>query len=395
MKKVGMNMERVKHQNRALIMNCISDSGPISRTDIAKKTGFTAASVTQITNLLIEEGLLVETGSVPSDSGTAGRRKILLDINRDAAYIYCINIEPEETTLAVCDLKGDVLKDESENKLIVTVPTDKSIAPEAFLKKCAELSLHMAERKGKRHQGHMKCVSVCVTGVVDGETAVSKKAYGIWDEEVNLGEPLKKVLNVPVVAENNVDAFAEAEILFGVGREKDNLLIIKWGPGVGSTIITDGKIYKGRHGRAAELGHYIIDKEGKQCSCGRRGCLETFVSYSAIREILPIFDSDKIENIRDFLSEKAAEKFKEIIDTFAICITNTATILAPNRIVLCGPLFRNKKIRDRLIEACSSLSLYLGEKRIIYTELSEKENYIGPVAVFFQRALLGESSNLL
>lgn len=241
----------------------------------------------------------------------------------------------------------------------------------------------------------MKCVSVCVTGVVDEETAVSKKAYGIWDEEVNLGEPLKKVLNVPVVAENNVDAFAEAEILFGVGREKDNLLIIKWGPGVGSTIITDGKIYKGRHGRAAELGHYIIDKEGKQCSCGRRGCLETFVSYSAIREILPIFDSDKIENIRDFLSEKAAEKFKEIIDTFAICITNTATILAPNRIVLCGPLFRNKKIRDRLIEACSSLSLYLGEKRIIYTELSEKENYIGPVAVFFQRALLGESSNLL
>ena len=68
-----------------------------------------------------------------------------------------------------------------------------------------------------------------------------------------------------------MNAFAMAELLYGMGREYDNLLIIKWGPGVGSAIVIDDQLYEGRHGKAAELGHYIVERDGRLCGCGRQG----------------------------------------------------------------------------------------------------------------------------
>lgn len=367
MRKSGINMEQVKKENRSIVIKCINNNGPLSRKDIAAHTGLTPASVTQITTKLIKEGVLSELGSVPDSSGLAGRKKVLLDIDPNMGYICAINIESEMTTLAICDMKGCLVHDKKNNDFIKQLKTN---CAEDFLITVADECKVMIHKLPASIRKRIKCISVSVPGIVDKESGTSVHAYGIWDREVPLKRILEKELNmnIPIILENNVDAFAMAEILFGAGRIYDSLLIIKWGPGVGSTIIIDSKVYQGRHGKTAELGHFIVEKNGRKCSCGRRGCLETYLSASA-------------------LSKSSPEEYDAAIDLLARSIVNTCTIIAPNRVILSGKMFADKKLRKQLIDACSSYDPSYDENRLIYTTLSGKENYIGPASVFIASAL--------
>lgn len=375
MKHAGLNMGQVKKQNRSSILNYICEVGPVSRKDIAEVTGLTPAAVTQICNDFIKQGLLFETGQTTESQG-AGRKKVLVDINYDYAYIFAVNIEQEQTTVALSNMNGQVRE-------IENLATKSKKTPEDFLLQVAEVCRNMLEK-------HTSCkdkvagVSVAITGIVDKEKGSSVHAYGIWQEEVFVCDILEKELGYPVVIENNVNAFAIAELIYGFGKEYDNLLVIKWGPGVGSTIIIDNKVYEGRNGKAAELGHFIVERDGNLCNCGRRGCLETKVSYQAMAE-RKNFDQKEFGKAYRLAKEQQDTKiFDEAIDLFARTIVNSITILAPNRVVLCGRLFQDKEIRQLLIGNCVKYDSEYSEKRIIYSALAEKEDYIGPVAAFVQ-----------
>ena len=384
MKRVGMNMEGLRARNRALVLDYINSKGPVSRTDISSASGLTAASVTQITTQLIAEGIIKEIGT---KGGTgAGRRRVLLDIDPSAAYVMVVSIELEETVLAVCDLKGRVVGENSPKALIRVLPTDKNMVPEDFISLlCAECN-DLKKMMTASQRALLECVSVATTGIVDTQNILSVHAYGIWDRPVDIGKLFGEGLGLPVLLENNVDAFAIAELMYGIGRTRDNLFIIKWGPGVGSTIIIDDKIYKGRRGKTAELGHFIVDPNGRKCSCGRRGCLETKVSYNALNAIMP-FAPEDFESSYSNADPKTRSEVDSAIDLFARCIVNAGTLIAPSRIVLVGRLFKNRILRDKLISACSDLDSAYGDKRIFYTALSDRQSYVGPAAVFAQKML--------
>jgi len=382
-----MNMERVKLQNRALITGYINDNGPVSRKDIAIATGLTAASVTQITAALIDEGILKELGTSPEVTKGAGRKKVLVDIDHSFAYVLALNIESDTTTAALCDIKGRPVKSGGK-QLLESFPTDRSLSPEDLLVNAANVCRKLTDSASAAVRKRISCVSVCLTGIVDTKNGISVHAYGIWSEPVDVRSILTRELGLPVMLENNVDAFGIAELFFGIGRTNDNVLMIKWGPGVGSTIIIDDRIYKGRLGKTAEMGHIIIEKNGKLCSCGRKGCLETIVSYRALNEIIKFLPTG-FEEAYLSADKEAQAKINDIIDTFARSIVNTGTILAPRRIVLFGKLFAGKEIRDKLIECCKNYDPSYDEKRIIHTSLSDKESYLGPAAVFVQSKLMG------
>lgn len=403
MKQTGINMEMVKKKNRASILNFINQSGPISRKDIANALGLTPAAVTQICADLIMGGLLMETGTVVSEN-RAGRKKVLVDINYEFKAVFGINIESERTVIALTNLNG-------EAKLIRALPTEKKREPKSFLLMVADCCMQMLK------DAHLTLdavagIGVGITGIVNHEEGISVHAYGIWQEEVPIREILNAYFKVPVVVENNVIAFSLAELLYGVGKEKDNLLFVKWGPGVGSAIIADKKVYEGRKGKAAELGHFIVDKNGKQCSCGRRGCLETKISYAAIAEqfekVFSKKDTPKLyEKMQgDFgnfnreylmahineLDAKLLNMLDDMLDLFARAIVNCITILAPNRVVLCGALFQNEVLRSKIIEDCSCYEPKYNGNKIIHTMLSEREDYIGPAALIVGAYMYGFDS---
>ena len=370
MNKTGMNMGRVRQQNRSLILKHINNKGPSSRKAISAASGLTQASVTQITTALIEEGILKEIGIVPEKPTGPGRREVLLDIDAGRFLTFAVNAEPDRTTIAVCDFMGNIVERSDKRRLIRQIDTDTEAEPEDFLERicgiCEELAGELAEPARDR----IECLAFAVTGFVDRENGISRHAYGIWDREVDIRKIAGERLGLRVLVENNVDAFATAELVFGSGRVHDDLLIIKWGPGVGSSVIIDGGVYHGRHGKTAELGHVIVKPRGKKCVCGRRGCLETLVSEKALREAA---DQDTLG---------------KGIDQFARSIVNSSTILAPNRIVMFGKLAENEALRTMLIDACKAYDPAYDEKRILHTSLADRDDYIGPAAMFTMDKIL-------
>ena len=358
----------------------------------------------------------------------AGRKKILLNIDFASRHLLAVSLGVETTFIAVSDLKGERL-------CRTSLPTDRSIPPEEFLARVAGEARAMLERDGtacamperaqktcevlgcaEKPREVWKCaekprevrgcaekpravwahtetslprlwgVSVTVPGAVDKERGLSLQAYGLWDRPVEVCRLLGDALGLPVCIENNVNAFAVAELLYGAGRKYDNLLLVKWGPGVGSAIITDGRLYEGRHGKAAELGHFIVERGGALCRCGRRGCLETKVSWQALCRKTPFLPERFGEAYRRAAAAggNGAGAFDDAIDLFARTIVNSMTILAPNRVVLCGPMFRDALIRQKLTDACCAYDAHYDAQRILYSALAEKEEAIGPAAVFAQ-----------
>ena len=359
-----MNVEQVRPQNRSLILKYINRAGPSSRKEIAAATGLTPASVTQITTGLIAEGILREADSLSRTSAGPGRREVPLAIEAGRFLTYTINAEPDVTAVAVCDLMGNLVKDDAGEPLLRLQPTFREGTPEAFLHFLCDCCLDLSARLPEEARNRIENLSFTVTGLVDRENGISNHAYGVWKEPVEVRRVLETKLHVPVLVENNVDAYAIAEMLFGIGREHDHLLLIKWGPGVGSSVVIDGHVYRGRHGKTAELGHMIVVPSGDPCVCGRKGCLETIASANAL-----------------YRAERQGNR-QGVIDLFARCIVNAGTILAPDRIVLFGSLASNPLLREDVIRSCKAYAPSFDEHRILHTALGGKEHYIGPSALF-------------
>ena len=191
-------METVKIRNRSLILKFINDHGPVSRKELAAATGLTPASVTQITMQLISEDLLTELGAVKEPIGRAGRREVLLDIRTDSFLVLSVNIEPEETTAAVCNMKGEIVRGNEKEDLLVCFPTERDVLPVTFLQTVADRAEDLLTALPEEKREHVGGISVGITGIVDSVNGVSKRAYGIWKAEVPVREILRRMGNIRV-----------------------------------------------------------------------------------------------------------------------------------------------------------------------------------------------------
>ena len=376
----GINMEQVKAYNRAMIIQYICEHKTASRVDIAAECGLTPAAVTQIISPLIRDGIIVEVGTTGRKKG-AGRRKVLLSMNYENIFLYSINIERFNTFIALTDINGNAVAMDK-------VTTDCEMEPEAFLKIIAGVCKDLADKGHASIKDKIKGVSVGIPGIVDINKGISVDSIGIWNRPVEVCSILSNELGLPVIIQNDVSAFARAELLLGEGRNKKNLLAVKWGQDIGGAIVINGELYENKDRKVAGIGHMIVDPDGDICSCGKRGCLETVASYQKMKSIVPF----EIEEIEEAFEKAVKEQNKEIekaISFFALAIANACAICAPENIILSGPLFGVKSIRDKFALCIKKIDPSIDESRIIYSMLAKSEEYIGPVAEFLQRAVFG------
>ncbi|MBQ8469292.1 MAG: ROK family transcriptional regulator [Clostridia bacterium] len=398
MKKTGINLENVKRQNKASVLTLLKERGPMSRKDIAAEVGLTPASVTMLTNEMIEAGYLQEMGELQEEK-RAGRRKILLSIVYDWKCVLAISIEVHNTTVSLCDLNGNALSS-------TELKTNDREVPEHFLEEVAKVAKALVYEAGKG-PGDLLGAGVSLPGIVDRAAGVSKSAYGVWDREVPVADILTEQLHCPIVLENNIRAFAEGELLYGFGRSFRDLYFLRWGPGVGSAIVIEKKIYDGRGHRAGEVGHYNIDPEGLPCRCGRRGCLETQVSTAALTaKVRELFSEEKtpklfhrFEGDASYLTEEVlglllkdttsiealdplvAQVLQEAIDTLAQTFVNIGTILAPEHVVLFGSMFESALVREAFRKACCKIDPFYDAPYLQLAETSDKVSFLGSAAV--------------
>lgn len=402
MTTIGLNLENIKIKNRQTILRLLNNNGAMSRKDIAKTINLTPASLTQISTEMIMQGIIIEKGAC-SETGKVGRKKILIDINYNFKYILVINIGMPTTSITLANLKGDVIYCHS-------LETDSTITAKKFLIQLAKTSKKII-KDNNLINNDILALSVTITGLVDATNGISQRAYKIWDNAINIKVILEKELNIFVVVENNIKAYAQAEILYGEYSDYNNLFFVRWFPGIGSAIVINGSLYNGKGNKVGEIGHLLVDQANELCSCGRYGCLETIASVSVIlSKIKKMFIDDETpllyelcegncENVLNllikFLNNENIILDDCILDLIlmatknvAITVINAITILSTDKVILYGNFFNNNIIFDNFIQICSDYDENYNDDYIIKSSLFNKEHYIGGVAIAFDRIFL-------
>jgi glucokinase len=163
----------------------------------------------------------------------------------------------------------------------LTVPTRLESGPESTLEGIAE-SVEEAVRLAGGRLGDLGAVGIGVPGRVDPQTGVVRSAVNLGWREMPVGEALSKRLGAPCLLENDVRTAAlGVQRYFGKEVPKD-MAYISVGTGIAAGLILDGKVYRGAHGLAGEIGHMVVEPDGQACACGARGCLETVAAGPAI-----------------------------------------------------------------------------------------------------------------
>ncbi len=366
----GKNMQSVKNENRSLVLYLLNSCGNLSRKEIAKRLELTPAAVTKICNELIERGLIRECGESKS-AGKSGRKEILLSLCLKNRLCFGISAEQDAITFSVCGYDGTLLQ---KQDIPFTDNTDEVIA--AAKRFLMEQTIDIAQ---------LTCCGICIIG------SLEEADFGVW-KEPDLRHKFALALGMPVLIENNVKAFAEAELLYGGGRLPGASLLLKWGPGVGSSIISNGKVFSGSDSAVTEIGHYIVHPGGKKCRCGRYGCLETEVNEEAMMEAVCADNKFSLDEKLKNCDNNTINSILHKIDAIALALTNTATILRTQRVILYGRAFHYPLIADNLRKQYLRYNPSLSEDSLAVSSLNDKRTYIGSAAIcakhmFFERAM--------
>jgi predicted NBD/HSP70 family sugar kinase len=259
------NRDFIRALNRSAVLNTIKTSGPTSRTEVARLTGLSAATITGITADLIADNLVFEKASGDS---RGGRRPILLAVNPRGRYVIGLKLTETQLISALTDLEATVIAKRTD-----------SIAGHSLEQVLDGMSALVPAllREGGLSKKQLLGVGLGLAGIVDAERGrLRLSPYFGW-RDVPLRDLLQARLRVPVIVDNDVNTLTLAEKWFGAGQGVDHFLTVTIGRGVGLGIVVNGQFYRGARGGAGEFGHTVIDPDGPLCDCGKRGCLETFV----------------------------------------------------------------------------------------------------------------------
>lgn len=329
------NRDLIRAINRSAVLNTVKTYGPISRTEVARFTKLSAATISGITAELIDDDLIFEKETGES---IGGRRPILLALNPLGGYVVGLKLLETQVVGVLTDLEANVLtkhiKTLDDHSLEQTIQT-LSLVVETLV--C----------QGNLEQKKLLGVGLGLAGIIDGQQGRLRYSPTFGWRDVPIGRLLSESVHVPVYIGNDVDTLTLAEKWFGKGQGLENFLTVTIGRGVGLGIVVNGQIYSGFHGGAGEFGHTVIDPSGPECACGNRGCLETFVSDRALlREaLLAVGRGELPETVQDMdaLLHQAREGHPVALAIFAragevlgMGIANLINLLSPQQIILSG-----------------------------------------------------------
>jgi glucokinase-like ROK family protein len=329
------NRDLIRAINRSTILNTIKTRGLISRVEIARKTGLSAATVTGITADLIESGFVFEKEEGDS---RGGRRPILLAINPQGGYVVGVKLMEKHVVGAITDLEATIIA----NHFI----EHKDQSPEAAVKTLADVVDTLIQKSQiSRHQ--LLGVGIGLAGIINAQDGILRYSPYFGWRDVPFVELLQAYLQIPIYIDNDVNTLTLNEQLFGSGQGIDNFLTVTVGRGVGLGIVVNGKLYRGGYGGGGEFGHTIVDQQGPVCVCGKRGCLETYVSDPALLRLasqaiargeLP----DEIETMDDLIAcaesgnNTAQGIFTQGGETLGCGIANLISVFNPQEVILSG-----------------------------------------------------------
>lgn len=314
--------------NRSAILARLGVRGALSRTELAAMLKVSPALITQIVKDLLAEGLIREAGESAS---SGGRRARQLELSVDVGTAVGVKIASDHLVLVEVRIDGTVIRSASE-------PFDASDRDMV-----ATVAEHVSRFIGSPGTRHVLGVGVGVPGTVaDPEAGVVDSTQLGWNG-VPLARELRNVLGLPVVVDNNVNAVALTQMIYGTAHGHDDCLVVTIGTGIGAGVIMDGTIRRGAGGAAGEIGHIPVVVNGPQCHCGNRGCLESVIGERALLQravdegILGAQATARaLKLLADAGDERARRVYSDAGEVLGRALAGVVNTLSPEVVIVLG-----------------------------------------------------------
>ena len=344
----GINQDVTQEMNRSLLLKNLRREGTCSRAHLAALTGLKQATVTNIMKDFLNWGIVKEVGFL---NGSKGRRSIGISINTEQYRVIGVRLARKHYSVGLFDLTGKEI-----TKKRVEYKTDDSLNAETVLSQIvSEIRLLMEQYKED---------SVLAAGMAVPGPFIAKKnrialitGADIW-KDVDLKAYFDERLEIPVFLEHNANAGAYAHMWDLKDAYHDDILIyIAAGQGIGAGIVMNGKIYEGALGTAGEIGHMTIDRNGKPCACGNRGCLER---YASSLELVKAVYGDRagtegcnFEDAERQIREGdsfCTECYRRACESLGIGIISIVNVINPDRIIIGDDMARpNPELMESVV----------------------------------------------
>ncbi|MEV7122362.1 ROK family transcriptional regulator [Kitasatospora griseola] len=268
------SQQDMRRQNLALVMRTVVAANPLSRADVAGRTGLTRTAVSSLVDELIGGGLLVE-GEL-ARSGRVGRPGRALVLPDSGPAGLGLEVGVEHLGACVLDLRGDVRVELHRPAPNAARSAEQTLTELARLAAQAEAE---AVALGLRVVGRVLAVPGSVRVPLDGPGHYLEHAPNLGWHHLDLPTAWPGPGTAPAI-ENEANLGALAELRQGVGS--GTFVHISAGEGIGGALVLDGRLFRGVQGFAGELGHLTVRPDGRPCSCGARGCLEPYAGLAAV-----------------------------------------------------------------------------------------------------------------
>ncbi|WP_416958212.1 ROK family transcriptional regulator [Streptomyces sp. Agncl-13] len=314
------------------VFTTVLSHGPLTRLEVARRAGLSAAAVTKAVRPLMEAGYLAE-GADQDAPPALGRPANLVRVDGGRALFIGVKVTGDEIIGVLADLCCRI-------RVARHVPlTDHD--PKAVLSTIADLAQELrveADDLGIQVLG----LGLAVSGDVDrGEGVVRYSPFLEW-RDVRLAELAAMTTGLPVTVDNDVRALTVAEQWFGAGAGLTDFAVVTVGAGIGCGLVVHGRVVAGAHGVAGEIGHVVVDPGGPLCHCGNRGCVEAIAGDAAIvarvREVTGVQVADTAEALA--LAHRgdagAREVYARAGEAIGRGIATVANLLGPERVIISG-----------------------------------------------------------
>ncbi len=375
--------ETARQINRRIALNFLRRHQPMSRADLARRSGLQRSTVSAIVDQLIDEGWVTEgaIGRAPR-----GRRPRFLHLNVERAGIIGVDLRPETTTVGLAGVDARFVAQTSW-------PTPPE--PQRFVR---ELARTVAALRSAHPRIVCEGMGVSLPGRVNDSGRLIFVPNLGW-QDVDLKAALETAVAMPVAVENAANACALAELWFGHQSEHlRHLVAITVSEGIGVGLLLNGQLVHGANAMGGEFGHVSIDDAGPPCSCGKRGCWERYASNSAaVRYYLegggrdgsgaasrPRFED--IIMLAEGGDRRALEALERMARFLGIGIAGLATGLAPELIVIVGKLTDVwNHVGPIVIDEVKRRSLPHATTRIVPTDPATQPRLRGAVTLVVQQ----------
>ncbi len=339
----------LREMNLASVLQIIYGEAPLSRAKLATKTGLNKSTISSLVEDLLDRNLIHETGI---DSMGAGRPATLLEVNPKVGAVIGVELGVDFVSVVVTDFMGKVLQRKQIN-------ADPAASQEKTLGRTLTL---VEEAIAEERNTGLKILglSFSIPGTVDLDEGILIFAPNLNWHNVPFREIFSNSTGLKVFIENDANAAAIAEHLFGVAQHLKDFLFVFAGVGLGGGLYLNGQLYRGKGGYAGEIGHVSIIAEPLQmpCHCGDLGCWETYINqFSIIRRVQNRMDdrpSTLISSLMDtqnspltisIIKQAADAGDRNAIDSLAEVGTamgngfaGLVNIFNPEMIILGGPI---------------------------------------------------------